>query len=206
MGKVRAQQGFFTIERTCHTCNGSGQMIKKPCGHCNGQGRARKDRTLSVSIPAGVDEGTRMRLNGEGEVGVRSARAGDLYIFISLIPHKFFQREGNDIYCEVPIKMTSLALGTSIEVPTIDGSKAKVIIPAGTQSDQQFRLRGKGMRDLDRGTRGDMYIQVQVEIPVNLSKKQKELLKEFDDTIDSKGSQPKSDSFFNKVKEFWGDL
>ncbi|MCH2038217.1 MAG: molecular chaperone DnaJ [Rickettsiales bacterium] len=205
IGKVRTQQGFFTIERTCPTCNGIGKMIKDPCPKCNGQGRVRKNKTLSITIPAGVDEGNKMRFAGEGEVGLRGAPAGDLYVFISIVPHKFFQRDERNIHCSVPIPMTTLALGGDIEVPTIDGGRSKVIIPSGTQPDKQFRLKAKGMTDTRVPGRGDMYIHVDVEIPVNLSKEQREILSQFDETIGKK-SQPKSEGFFKKVKEFWEDL
>ena len=205
-GKIRMQQGFFTIERTCPQCSGVGTVIKNPCKSCKGTGRLRKERALNVNIPAGVDEGTRIRLTGEGEVGLRGGPAGDLYIFVSVSPHLFFQREGNDIYCKVPIKMTTAALGGAIEVPTIDGSRAKVNIPAGSQSGNQFRLRGKGMTNMrSKGARGDMYIQANVETPVQLSKRQRELLEEFDKTAPA-GSSPQSEGFFSKVKDMWSDL
>lgn len=204
-GKVRVQQGFFTIERTCHTCQGTGKIIKNPCGACAGTGKQRKERSLVVNIPAGVEEGTRIRLSGEGEAGFRSGQSGDLYIFISVMPHKLFRREGANVFCKVPLKFTTAALGGSIEVPTIEGSRVKVTIPAGTQSGHQFRLRGKGMSVLRSISRGDMYIEVAVETPVKLSKKQKELLEEFDKTCD-KESSPESEGFFARVKEFWEDL
>jgi molecular chaperone DnaJ len=207
-GKVRAQQGFFTIERTCPSCQGMGRVIKDPCRSCGGTGRTRKEKTLSVTIPAGVEEGTRIRLAGEGEAGMRGAPAGDLYIFLSIRAHRIFQRDGANIFCRVPIPMTTAALGGSIEVPTIDGAKAKVTIPEGTQSGHQFRLRGKGMSVLRSPSRGDMFIQAVVETPVNLTKRQTELLKEFEkasEGADSKHS-PESHGFFAKVKEFWEDL
>lgn len=202
-GRVRASQGFFTIERTCTTCQGLGKIIKNPCKACAGSGRVRKEKTLAVNIPAGVEEGTRIRLAGEGEAGQRGGPAGDLYIFISVKPHAFFTRDGTDIHCQVPIKMATAALGGGVEVPTIDGSRVKVTIPEGTQSGHQMRLRGKGMSVLKSGHRGDMYIHAQVETPVKLSKKQKELLREFDK---ESGHSPESESFFSKVKEFWADL
>ncbi len=202
-GRIRASQGFFTIERTCHTCQGLGKVIKDPCRHCAGSGRVRKEKTLAVSVPAGVEEGTRIRLAGEGEVGMRGGPAGDLYIFLSVKPHSFFKRDGTDLHCDVPVKMTTAALGGSVEVPTIDGGRVKVTIPEGTQSGHQFRLRGKGMSVLRSGHRGDMYIHAVVETPVKLSKKQRELLKEFD----SGGStSPQADSFFARVKDLWEDL
>ncbi len=206
-GKVRQQQGFFTLERVCPTCHGQGSNIDKPCNPCSGSGRVAKERTLSVNIPKGVEEGTRIRLTGEGEAGLRGADAGDLYIFLSLSPHRIFQREDSNIFCEVPIVMVDATLGAEIEVPTIDGGRAKVKIPSGTQTGQQFRLRGKGMNIMRRNSRGDMYIQVSIETPVNLTKRQKELLGEFRNAGDKhKSHSPKSDGFFSKVKEFWEDL
>lgn len=203
-GRVRAQQGFFTVERTCHTCGGAGKIIEKPCKHCAGSGKVRKEKTLSVTIPAGVEEGTRIRLTGEGEAGTRGGPAGDLYIFLSVKPHKLFKREGADIHSQVPIRFTTAALGGDIEVPTIDGGRVKVSIPAGTQTGRQFRLRGKGMSIMRSSSRGDMYIHAQVETPVNLSKKQREILRDFDKEGGS--TSPESDSFFGKVKDFWDDL
>jgi molecular chaperone DnaJ len=206
-GKVRAQQGFFTIERTCPTCQGMGKVIKDPCRVCGGQGRVRKDKTLQVTIPAGVEEGTRIRLSGEGEAGARGAPAGDLYIFLSIKPHRIFQRDGANIYCRVPIPMTTAALGGVIDVPTIDGSMTKVTISPGTQSGNQFRLKSKGMSVLRSPARGDMFIQAMVETPVNLTARQQELLKEFDAAGDTDGKHnPESEGFFAKVKELWKDL
>lgn len=205
-GKVRMQQGFFTIERTCTQCSGVGTVIKNPCKSCKGTGRLRKERTLNVNIPSGVDEGTRIRLTGEGESGVRGGPPGDLYIFVSVKQHMFFQREGQDIHCKVPVKMTTAALGGSIEVPTIDGTRAKLVIPSGAQTGNQFRLRGKGMTNVrSKGTRGDMYVQAVVETPVSLTKHQRELLQRFDEEAKA-GSSPESESFFKKAKEMWGDL
>lgn len=203
-GRVRATQGFFTVERTCTGCGGIGKTIKDPCKTCAGSGRVRKEKTLSVSIPAGVEEGTRIRLSGEGEVGVRGGGAGDLYIFVSVKQHGLFIRDGADIHCNIPIKMTTATLGGAIEVPTIDGSRVKVTIPEGTQHGHQMRLRGKGMSILRAGSRGDMYIHTLVETPIKLSKKQKDLLKEFDKSGDH--DSPVSESFFDKVKDFWTDL
>jgi molecular chaperone DnaJ len=205
-GKVRAQQGFFTIERTCPTCNGAGRVIKDPCRHCGGQGRVRKEKTLQVSIPAGVEDGTRIRLAGEGEAGLRGGTPGDLYIFLSIAAHRFFQRDGANLHCRVPIPMTTAALGGTIEVPTIDGSRAKVNVPAGTQTGHQFRLKGKGMSVLRSPQRGDMYINVMVETPVNLTKRQQELLREFEKDASENGQNPESEGFFAKVKEFFADL
>jgi len=204
-GRIRAQQGFFTIERTCPSCHGTGQVISDPCKTCGGAGRQRKEKTLSVSIPAGVDDGTRIRLAGEGEAGLRSAPPGDLYLFISIKPHQFFSRDGANIYCRVPIPMTTAALGGAIEVPTVEGKRARVTVPAGTQSGDQFRLRGKGMTVLRSKARGDMYIEVSAETPVNLNKRQKDLLKEFE-SLGGKKTHPKSEGFFTKVKELWEDL
>lgn len=206
VGKVRAQQGFFTIERTCATCHGQGQVIEDPCRSCSGSGRTRKEKKLSVNVPPGVDDGTRIRLAGEGEAGLRGGPPGDLYIFLTISEHTFFQRDGADIYCRVPIPMTIAALGGAIEVPAIDGSRAKVNIPEGTQSGQQFRLRGKGMSVLQSKLRGDMYIDAQVETPVRLTKQQKDLLREFDGAGGMETHSPRSDGFFSKVKEFWEDL
>lgn len=205
-GVIRAQQGFFTVERPCNNCHGTGKIIKNPCKNCAGSGRVRKEKSLSVSIPAGVEEGTRIRLAGEGEAGFRGGTPGDLYIFLSIKPHKIFRREGANIYCNVPLPFGTASLGGQVEVPTIDGGRVKVNIPEGTQSGHQFRLKGKGMSVLRSSSRGDMFIEVAVETPVNLSKKQKELLKEFDKNADGKSTSPAADSFFTRVKEFWEDL
>jgi molecular chaperone DnaJ len=206
VGRVRAQQGFFTIERTCPICQGAGRVIEKPCKACQGQGRQRREKTLSVNIPAGVEDGTRIRLAGEGEVGVRGANPGDLYIFISVAAHRLFQRDGANIFCRVPISMTRASLGGTIEVPTIDGGRAKVSIPPGTQSGHQFRLKGKGMSVLRSPARGDMYVQSVVETPMNLTKRQRELLEEFEKAGGAEKTSPESEGFFAKVKEFFGDL
>lgn len=205
-GAVRAQQGFFTVERTCANCQGTGKVIKSPCKTCAGSGRTRKEKSLNVSIPSGVEEGTRIRLAGEGEAGFRGGPAGDLYIFISIKPHKIFKRDGANIFCSVPLPFTTAALGGHVEVPTIDGGRVKVTIPEGTQNGHQFRLKGKGMSVLRSQSKGDMYIEVQVETPVNLSKKQKDLLKEFDSAAGNKPTNPEFERFFTKVKEFWEDL
>jgi len=205
-GKVRAQQGFFTIERTCPTCGGQGQMIEKPCTDCGGIGRVRKDRTLNVTVPAGVEDGMRIRLTGEGEAGGNGGPAGDLYIFLTVSPHRFFHREGDHIQCRVPLAMTKAALGGAIEVPTIDGSRAKVTIPPGTQTGHQFRLKGKGMSILRKTARGDMFIEAMVETPVSLTKRQQELLKEFERAGNAKDTSPESSGFFAKVKDLWSDL
>ncbi|MGM0422259.1 MAG: molecular chaperone DnaJ [Pseudomonadota bacterium] len=205
VGRVRMQQGFFTVERTCPSCNGQGEIIKDPCKSCQGSGRKRKEKKLQVTIPAGVEDGMRIRLAGEGEAGIRGGGNGDLYVFISVKPHRFFQREGTNLFCRVPVSINTVALGGTVEVPTIEGRKSKVTIPAGTQTGQQFRLKGKGMSVLRAPSRGDMFIEVTVETPVNLSKKQKELLKEFSDG-NTKKNNPKSSGFFDKVKELWEDL
>jgi molecular chaperone DnaJ len=204
-GTVRMQQGFFTVERTCHSCQGTGKIIANPCKKCAGSGTVRKDRSLSVNIPAGVEEGTRIRLTGEGEAGYRGGPSGDLYIFLSIKPHQFFRREGADIHCSVPITFTNAALGGSVEVPTIEGTRAKVTIPEGTQTGHQFRLKGKGMTVLRSKGRGDMFVHVRVETPVNLSKKQKELLTQFEKASGS-NSNPESQGFFDRMREFWEDL
>lgn len=205
-GKIRASQGFFTVERTCPTCMGQGQVIDKPCGKCSGSGRMHKDKTLNVNIPKGVEEGTRIRLTGEGEAGMRGAPPGDLYIFLSVRPHRLFERDGEHLFCRVPISMADAALGGEIEVPTIDGGRAKVKVPDGTQTGQRFRLRAKGMPQLRSEARGDMYIELAVETPVNLTKRQKELLKEFRTEGQGKNTNPETEGFFTKVKEFWDDL
>ena len=181
-------------------------MIENPCRACGGQGRVRKEKTLSVSIPAGVEDGTRIRLAGEGEAGMRGGGAGDLYIFLAVKPHRLFQREGANIHCRVPIAMPTAALGGSLEVPTIDGNRTRSTFPPGTQSGHQFRLKGKGMTVLRSGSRGDMFVEVAVETPVNLTKRQQELLQEFEAAGDSRKTQPQSEGFFAKVKEFFGDL
>jgi molecular chaperone DnaJ len=205
-GRVRAQQGFFTVERTCPTCQGTGELIKHPCKVCAGDGRVHKEKTLSVNIPAGVEEGTRIRLSGEGEAGLRGAQAGDLYIFLSIKSHRIFQRDGADIHCRVPIPMTKATLGGTIEVPTVEGKMARVTIPSGTPTGHQFRLRDKGMTILRSKARGDMFIQAFIETPVNLTKRQKELLKEFGDESPEDTTSPQSHGFFSKVKEIWEDL
>ena len=205
-GRIRAQQGFFTIEKTCPQCQGIGQMVEKPCKSCSATGRMRKEKTMDVKIPAGVDDGTRIRIANAGEAGMRGGPSGDLYVFISIRPHKIFKREGKDIFCRIPITMTIASLGGEIEVPTIDGSRAKVKIPAGTQTSHQFRLRNKGMSILRAPTRGDMYIEASVETPMNLSKKQRDLLKEFEEHGKHESNNPESSGFFQRVKEFWNDL
>jgi len=206
-GKVRAQQGFFTIERTCTSCQGMGTVIREPCEACGGSGRIRKEKTLAVNIPPGVEDGTRIRVAGEGEAGMRGGPSGDLYVFLGIAPHRLFQRDGANVYCRVPIPLVTAALGGTIEVPTVDGSRAKVNIPAGSQTGHQFRLRSKGMSVLRSQSRGDMFIQAVVETPVNLSKRQQELLREFERAgAGGKSTSPESEGFFAKVKELWDDL
>ncbi|MBT8153546.1 molecular chaperone DnaJ [Epibacterium ulvae] len=205
MGKVRAQQGFFTVERSCPTCSGLGQIIKNPCKTCHGHGRIEKDRSLSVNIPAGVETGTRIRLAGEGEAGLRGGPPGDLYIFVEVAAHDLFEREADNLYCRVPVAMSKAALGGAIEVPTIDGGRGRVQIPEGSQSGRQMRLRGKGMPALRGGGVGDMFIELAVETPVNLTPKQKELLREFED-ISQENNNPESGSFFSSVKSFWDGM
>jgi molecular chaperone DnaJ len=202
VGKVRASQGFFTIERTCPSCQGRGETIGTPCPSCNGAGRVTRERTLSVTIPVGVEDGTRIRLAGEGEAGVRGGPPGDLYIFLSIKPHEFFQRDGADLFCRVPIAMTTAALGGQIEVPTIDGGRTRVKIPEGTESGKQFRLKAKGMPVLRSKQEGDLYIQVEVETPKNLTRKQRDLLKSFEEASNPSTS-PASTGFFARVKEFF---
>ncbi|HAN63555.1 MAG TPA: molecular chaperone DnaJ [Rhizobiales bacterium] len=201
-GRVRHAQGFFTLERTCPNCHGRGQSIDTPCASCGGSGRVTRERTLSVNIPAGVEDGTRIRLAGEGEAGLRGGPSGDLYIFLSLTPHEFFQRDGADLFCRVPIAMTTAALGGQIEVPTIDGGRTRVKIPEGSESGKQFRLKAQGMPVLRSKQQGDLYIQVEVETPKNLSRKQRELLKAFEDASNPSTS-PDSTGFFARVKEFF---
>ena len=203
MGRVRQAQGFFTLERTCPGCQGRGQMIEDACPSCSGSGRVTRERTLSVNIPAGVEDGTRIRLAGEGEAGVRGGPPGDLYIFLSLAQHEFFQRDGADLYCRVPISMVTAALGGDIEVPTIDKGKTKVKVPAGTQSGRRFRIASKGMPVLRSRQVGDMYVQAAVETPQHLTKRQQELLMEFE-KLSSGATQPEAAGFFSKVKEFFG--
>jgi molecular chaperone DnaJ len=204
-GKIRHAQGFFTLERTCPTCHGRGQVIDDPCKVCGGGGRVTRERTLSVNIPIGVEDGTRIRLAGEGEAGVRGGPPGDLYIFLEVAPHEFFQRDGADLHCRVPVSMSSAALGGEFDVPAIDGSKVRVKVPAGTQTGRRFRLAGKGMPVLRAKQTGDMYVQVVVETPQNLTKRQRELLTEFE-KLSSEQTQPESAGFFSRVKEFLDGL
>ena len=201
IGKVRAQQGFFTVERTCPTCAGKGQIIKNPCRLCNGQGRVDKSKKLSVNIPPGVETGTRIRLAGEGEAGIRGGQPGDLYIFIEVEKHSIFEREGNDLFCRIPITMTTAALGGDLEAPTLDGGKTRVKIPQGSQNNKQLRLKGKGMPSIRGSSKGDLYIEILVETPVNLNAEQIQLLKQFENSC--RDNNPANKDFFSKVKNFW---
>ncbi len=206
-GKIRAQQGFFLVERTCPTCGGSGSIIKNPCKVCAGAGRVHRDRTLNVTIPPGVEDGTRIRLSGEGEAGLRGAPAGDLYVDVAVRPHPIFQREGPNVLVRVPLRMTQAALGGAVEVPAIDGTRASVKIPPGTQTGDNFRMRGKGFSVLRSAARGDMYVQVVVETPQNLSARQRELLEAFEaEAAQAGNSSPQSEGFFAKVKDFFEGL
>ncbi len=205
-GRMRAQQGFFTVERTCPSCHGVGRVIERPCTSCQGAGRVEKTKSLKINIPSGVEDGTRIRLTGEGEAGIRAAAPGDLYIFLAVRPHRLFQRNGADIYCRAPIPRTRARRGGTIEGPAIDGSRARVTLPPGTQSNRQFRLKAKGMRILRSNARGDMYIEVTVETPVNPTTRQKELLQNFEDAGKGRRTSPESEGFFTRVKEFWDDL
>ena len=201
-GRVRHNSGLFAVERTCLQCQGRGQVIADPCQTCSGSGRVAQERTLSVNVPAGIEDGTRIRLAGEGEAGMMGTSPGDLYIFISIIPHEFFQREGADIFCRVPISMTTAALGGQFEVATVEGSKTRVKIPEGTQSGKQFRLKNKGMPVLRSSQHGDMYIQVLIETPQNLNRRQRELLEEFEEQSSDKNN-PESSGFFSRMKDFF---
>jgi molecular chaperone DnaJ len=201
-GRIRHAQGFFTLERTCPACQGRGSVIEQPCKACSGAGRTTRERTLEVQIPGGVEDGTRIRLAGEGEAGLRGGASGDLYIFLSIIPHAIFQREGADLFCRVPISMTTASLGGEFEVPIVDGGRTRVKIPEGTQTGKRFRLQSQGMPVLRSKARGDMYVQVTVETPQKLTKRQKELLKEFEKES-SKDTHPESSGFFAKMRELF---
>ena len=208
-GRVRAQQGFFTIERACSTCGGEGTMIKNPCKKCSGAGRVRREKTLKVNIPKGIEGGRRIRLSGEGEAGVRGGPSGDLYILIGVKSHKFFKRDGANLYCRVPIAMTTATLGGEVEVPTIAGKRKNVKVPNGTQTGQQFRLKEQGMSVLNSSQKGDMYIEIFVETPVNLNTKQKDMFKSLDKDLsgkDGKKHSPESSGFFDRMKDLWSDL
>ncbi len=202
-GKVRTSQGFFSIERSCPQCQGRGEVIETPCDDCGGSGRVTHERTLSINIPPGVEDGTRIRLSGEGEAGLRAGPPGDLYIFLSVKPHEIFQRDGADLFCRVPISITRAALGGQFEVPTMDGGRSRVKVPPGTQTGKQFRLKSKGMPILRSNQLGDLYIQTVIETPVNLTRRQKELLEEFEKAAEE-ANNPESSGFFARVKEFLG--
>lgn len=205
-GKVRISQGFFTVERACHVCKGRGQVVDKPCKDCGGQGRVRKVRTLAVDIPKGVDDGTRIRLSNEGEAGIQGGPPGDLYIFLTVTPHHFFERREKDIYAKIPVPMIDLILGGELDVPILDGTKARIRIPAGTQPGKQFRLRQKGMTIIRSSNRGDMVIEIEAETPINLTTSQKELLEQFRSDGGSEAKHlPLREKFFNRMKEFWQD-
>jgi len=201
-GQVRSSQGFFTVQQTCPQCSGSGEMITNPCGSCGGQGKKQASKRLSVTIPKGVDDGTRIRLAGKGEAGSRGASNGDLYLFINVYSHDLFKRSDENLFFECPISIADAALGASIEIPTIDGGKAKIKIPSGTQSGKQFRLKGKGMPYMRGSGTGDLYVQVNTEVPVSLNKEQKELLEKFRE-IENEKSNPSIKKFFQKAKSFW---
>ncbi len=203
-GKVRAQQGFFVVERACPACHGAGQVIADPCNECRGEGRVEKTKTLDVRIPAGVDEGTRIRLTGEGEAGARGAPSGDLYIFIHLARHELFERDGTTLFARAPISFTTAALGGSIEVPGLDKERHEIRIPPGIQSGKQIRQRGAGMPVLNGRGHGDLVIQVEVETPTRLSARQKEILEEFRAT-ETGDECPQSSGFFSRLKGMWGD-
>ncbi len=201
-GQVRSSQGFFTVQQTCPQCSGSGEEITNPCSSCNGQGKKQASKRLSVTIPKGVDDGTRIRLAGKGEAGSRGAGNGDLYLFINVYSHDLFKRSDENLFFECPISIADAALGTSIEIPTIDGGKAKIKIPAGTQSGKQFRLKSKGMPFMRGSGAGDLYVQVNTEVPISLNKEQKELLEKFRE-IENEKSNPSIKKFFQKAKTFW---
>ena len=201
-GRVRTNQGFFTVQQTCPQCAGSGEEITNPCNDCNGQGNKQTSKKLSVTIPQGVDDGTRIRLSGKGEAGTRGGTNGDLYLFINVKSHELFKRSDENLFFECPISIADAALGTTIEIPTIDGGRAKIKIPEGTQSGKQFRLKGKGMPYMRGSGNGDLYVQIETEVPVSLNKKQKELLEQFRD-IENEKSNPSIKQFFQKAKSFW---
>ncbi len=200
-GKVRSNQGFFMVERTCQVCGGAGQVIAKPCKTCVGAGRVRREKTLSVNIPSGVEDGTRIRLSGEGEPGMRGGNPGDLYIFLSVSPHRIFKRDGANLFAQIPIPMTHAALGGVVDIPTIDGKIHKLQIPAGSQYGQQFRIKGQGMNVMRAKSRGDFFVELKIETPVQLNKKQQQLLREFQESLDPK-SNPESHRFAKDAREF----
>ncbi len=206
-GQVRMQQGFFSLQQTCPRCHGTGKMIETPCGKCHGQGRVEKQKTLSVKVPAGVDTGDRIRLGGEGEAGENGGPAGDLYVHVNVKPHPIFERDGNDLFCEVPISVVTASLGGELEVPTLEG-RVNLKIPAESQSGKMFRLRGKGVKSVRGHHTGDLLCRVVVETPVNLTKKQKQLLKEFEASMkdDSVNHSPRASSWLDGVKKFFEDM
>ncbi len=201
-GRIRSNQGFFTVQQTCPQCAGSGEEITHPCNDCNGQGKKQASKKLSVTIPKGVDDGTRIRLAGKGEAGSRSGSSGDLYLFINVKSHELFKRSDENLFFEFPISIANAALGTTIEIPTIDGGKAKIKIPDGTQNGKQFRLKGKGMPYMRGSGNGDLYVQINTEVPISLNKEQKELLEKFR-KIENEKSNPSIKKFFQKAKSFW---
>jgi len=203
-GQVRSNQGFFTVQQTCPQCSGTGEEITNPCGSCGGQGKKQTSKRLSVTIPKGVDDGTRIRLAGKGEAGSRGASNGDLYLFVNVYSHDLFKRSDENLFFEYPVSIADAALGTSLEIPTIDGGKAKIKIPAGTQSGKQFRLKGKGMPYMRGSGNGDLYVQVNTEVPISLNKEQKELLEKFR-KIENEKSNPSIKKFFQKAKSFWNN-
>ncbi len=204
-GRTRASQGFFTVERTCSACSGAGQVITDPCSSCNGEGRRRKNRKIEVNIPAGVEEGSRIRLSGEGAVGPNGSVSGDLYLFVSMLQHPIFERDGTDIFCNVPISIVDASLGGSVDVPTVSGGKVKVKIPPGSQNSDQFKLAGKGMPTIRSTSFGDMIISLNIEIPKNLTENQKKLLRDFNEEL-TQNNNPERSGFFSKVKDFWDGL
>ncbi|PQA88219.1 molecular chaperone DnaJ [Hyphococcus luteus] len=212
VGRVRVQQGFFTIERSCPHCNGEGRTISDPCTDCGGQGRVRRERTLSVDVPPGIEDGTRIRLSGEGEAGPRGGPEGDLYIFIHVADNDLFERDGPDLFCIMPIPMTTAALGGEFETPTIDGGRVKISVPEGSQTGRRFRVKGKGMTQLDssgRGDirrRGDLYVEIQVETPTSLNAEQKDLLRQFCEAGGGEAACPQHKGFFDKAKTFWENV
>ncbi|MGY5740672.1 molecular chaperone DnaJ [Vibrio antiquarius] len=207
-GQVQMRQGFFAVQQTCPTCHGKGKIIKDPCNECHGQGCKQKTKTLNVKIPAGVDTGDRIRLSGEGEAGEMGAPAGDLYVQVHVKEHHIFERDGNNLYCEVPVSFAMAALGGEVEVPTLDG-RVSLKVPSETQTGRMFRMRGKGVKGVRGGGIGDLIVKLVVETPVNLSSRQKELLKEFEESCGGEAAtkhKPKSEGFFNGVKKFFDDL
>ena len=205
-GKTRIQQGFFTLERECSVCHGSGRTVKNPCRSCGGSGQKNKERSLKVTIPRGVEEGTALRLGGEGEAGLRGAAPGDLYIFISLKQHPIFQRQGSDLHCELPLTFTTAALGGTVQVPTIEQTWVPLKIPSGTQNNSVFRIPNQGMYEMKGGRRGSLVLSVQIEVPTDLNGRQKALLKEFEEQENYTQSHPQSNTFLNKIKNLWKEF